>query len=192
MGLGGVRGAGRGVVRLCTSGTILNEVHRCFENGAQHFVKNSYRGAQVRSAGCGVRGGLAPRPLAALAPRAVLTWAFRRACAPLAGAGPGRPHAQNERDGAGVQQGPYPNGAPGVRYTTKHSSGRAPVPCIFGAARAAVGKKVPLWRIPFWHWSFVQAILNAAWLLERRLNGIGPRSAATLSEGLRRFRPQRH
>ena len=141
MGLGGVRGAGRGVVRLCTSGTILNEVHRCFENGAQHFVKNSYRGAQVRSAGCGVRGGLAPRPLAALAPRAVLTWAFRRACAPLAGAGPGRPHAQNERDGAGVQQGPYPNGAPGVRYTTKHSSGRAPEVSVYFRRRAGGGGK---------------------------------------------------
>jgi len=64
--------------------------------------------------------------------------------------------------------------------------------CIFGSARAAVGKKVPFWRIPFWQRSCVQATLNAAWLLERRLNVIGPRSVATLSEGLRRFRPQAH
>ena len=141
MRVGGVRCAGRGVARLCTSVTIPSEVHRRVENGFQHPVKNSYRGAQVRSAGCGVRGGLAPRPLAALAPRAVLTWAFRRACAPLAGAGPGRPHAQNERDGAGVQQGPYPNGAPGVRYTTKHSSGRAPEVSVYFRRRAGGGGK---------------------------------------------------
>ena len=39
-------------------------------------------------------------------------------------------------------------------------------PCIFGPARAAVGKKVPFWRTPFWQRSCAQAPLNAAWLLE--------------------------
>ena len=102
-----------------------------------------------------MRGGPAPRPLPALAPTAVLTRAFRRACTQLAGAGPGSPHAQKKRGRAGTQQ------RQAVRVRAGHRS-----PCIFGPARAAVGKKVPFRRTPFWQRSCVQALLNAAWLLE--------------------------